>query len=122
MLETDEYSGNTPSRYSRRSVGTLTTRFRQPGGAVSFSYPQSCDEYQQFSGWPSYHGYSLPEYNMQLQETLDRIMGAQLEMKNLIDKLSSHVTELEQLLSSKSSTCSSSTETETKSPTSAFCK
>ena len=111
--EIAECAGSTPSRFGGRNYNT---RFHQLGGTVtSISYPQSRDDYPPLPSWPTYHGYtSPPDNSIQLQATLDKIMNAQLEMKDLINGLTSRVTKLEQSVSSTSSACSSSPETETK--------
>lgn len=114
MSEMDGYTGsNTPSRYG--NVAALTPRFHQPGGTAHYSYPQSRDDYPPFSSWPVYQGYASPESSVQLQAALDKIMGTQREMRDLIDGLTSRVAKLEDSASSKcSSACSSSPETERK--------
>ena len=111
--EIAECAGSTPSRFGGRNYNS---RFHQLGGAAtSISYPQSRDDYPPLQSWPTYYGYtSPPDNSIQLQATLDKIMNAQLEMKDLINGLTSRVTKLEQSVSSTSSACSSSPETETK--------
>ena len=107
--EIAECAGSTPSRFGGRNYNS---RFHQLGGAVTSI---SRDDYPPLPSWPTYHGYtSLPDNSIQLQATLDKIMNAQLEMKDLINGLTSRVTKLEQSVSSTSSACSSSPEIETK--------
>ena len=97
-----EFAGHTPNRYHLGSRPTATSPF--PG-----YFPDSTLPYQHYpAAYPQGWGSRMSESEQYFNDTVTKLLKVQNEMKNVIDKISLRMTEVENSL--KGTTTSSSSD------------